>query len=281
MDSRTPVPSNVKRQLRQEAGFGCCKCGHPFVEYHHIVPYTREDPHFRVNDMMCLCPNCHHEATVGAIQNLDQRYLKNHPFNIRHSKAKGQLVLNQRQLVLEIGSTQFVNDHPIISIDNENILQIRLNSFGRIDLSLSLYDSNNNLLLEIVDNEWVSGDFMPWDIEYGFQWITIREKKGKINLSIDARLFPVSLHGHLYYNEQQIDFRRDGIYFKKQNTSFGNLCLVGCGINIDSANMSVTMTPHPIYNQMYFVSESNVTKRISDGLFAFEKMRDGYLGIRH
>lgn len=43
MFSRLQTPETVKRVLRQEAGFGCCKCGLLIYEYHHIVEYTTEN----------------------------------------------------------------------------------------------------------------------------------------------------------------------------------------------------------------------------------------------
>jgi hypothetical protein len=36
MKKNREIPSEIKRQLRQEAGFGCCICGIPIIEYHHI-----------------------------------------------------------------------------------------------------------------------------------------------------------------------------------------------------------------------------------------------------
>jgi len=53
---RPPVPADVRRRLRQEAGFGCCVCGFPIYDYQHIVPYSVR-AHFDPPDMMILCPN--------------------------------------------------------------------------------------------------------------------------------------------------------------------------------------------------------------------------------
>jgi len=36
---REDRPEELERQLRREAGFGCCFCGNPIIQYHHI----RED----------------------------------------------------------------------------------------------------------------------------------------------------------------------------------------------------------------------------------------------
>ena len=40
MSNRPPIPEGVKRKLRQEAYFGCVKCGCPIIEYHHIEPWS-------------------------------------------------------------------------------------------------------------------------------------------------------------------------------------------------------------------------------------------------
>jgi hypothetical protein len=69
------VPEPVKRQLRQEAGFGCCKCGLPVFQYHHIIPREVED-HNRPEDVMVLCPNHHWEVTSGAMLEDEQRRYK-------------------------------------------------------------------------------------------------------------------------------------------------------------------------------------------------------------
>ena len=72
---RREPPAHVKLQLPQEAGFGCCICGYPFYEYHHIREFTPE-PHHDPEDMMVLCPNHHHQATVHALEETDQRRWK-------------------------------------------------------------------------------------------------------------------------------------------------------------------------------------------------------------
>jgi len=53
MDANRTIPVDIKRQLRQEANFGCCKCGVPILEYHHIKPYHDVKTH-DANDMMVL-----------------------------------------------------------------------------------------------------------------------------------------------------------------------------------------------------------------------------------
>lgn len=39
MKKRPAIPESIKRQVRQEAKFGCIFCGSPIIEYHHIEEY--------------------------------------------------------------------------------------------------------------------------------------------------------------------------------------------------------------------------------------------------
>src|SRR4051812_28142048 len=85
---RADTPAAVERELRQQAGFGCARCGHPYLEYHHIIPYA-SDQHFRPQDMVALCGNCH--PAVGKL-GLDLQYkVKADPHNVRNGLMKGAL----------------------------------------------------------------------------------------------------------------------------------------------------------------------------------------------
>ncbi|MGB9859693.1 MAG: HNH endonuclease [Moorellaceae bacterium] len=178
------IPEPIKRLVRREAGFGCCKCGNPVIEYHHIVPESK-DP----RDIMILCPICHHEATVGAMTEEEQRSYKLHPFNIKREYVKGKLKVNQNLPVVVIGSNQFVGEGDFLLVDKESLLSLEVNS-GRLELSIKLYDHTDQLLAHIKNNEWISGDPMPWDLESSFQWLKIRHKLRDIAIEIDARKTP-------------------------------------------------------------------------------------------
>lgn len=277
MQERETFPAEIKRQLRQEAGFGCCKCGRPIVEYHHIVPYTKEDPHYRPEDMMCLCPYCHHEATVGAMTLSEQLELKQNPTNIVKNRASGLLKINQKKLVLCVGNNEFVNDNEIITIDGEKIIELSQNEQGAINLSLSLYDSDNNPLLQIVDNEWVSGDYLPWDIEAGFQYLILRQKKGKIALRIDTRQNFITLTGTIYYNRLELKLTEKRLF--SQNINMTDTCFVGSTIMFDTKQKTITLTVHPIYKTSKIVVEPVKSVRIRKGLKLFEEIKSNHSNI--
>ena len=88
---RPARPAAVSWQLRREAGFGCCKCGVPIYQYHHIVPY-HEDAPYPPAEMMLLCPTRHDQATKGALPEEDQWECKRLPYNVRNGIVEGALV---------------------------------------------------------------------------------------------------------------------------------------------------------------------------------------------
>jgi hypothetical protein len=75
-------------------------------------------------------------------------------------------------------------------------------SENRLELSVRLYDQKDNLVAEIDNNEWISGEPLPWDLESRFQWLRIRRKLKDIALEIDATTYPLDLRADLWRKGQ-------------------------------------------------------------------------------
>lgn len=77
MKRRSAIPASLKRQLLVECGHRCAVtgCGHPAVEFHHIVPWAQCQEHDYRN-MIALCPNHHVMADRGEIDRKAQRMYK-------------------------------------------------------------------------------------------------------------------------------------------------------------------------------------------------------------
>ena len=267
--TRPTIPESIKRLVRQEAGFGCCKCGNPIIEYHHIAPESK-DP----RDIMVLCPICHHEATVGAMTKEEQQYYKLHPFNIRRGYVKGKLKINQEIPVIVIGTNQFVGEGDFILVNQESLLSLKVNS-GRLELSVKLYDQNDNLLAHIKDNEWISGNPMPWDLESSFQWLKIRHKLRNIALEVDARRFPIEIRANLWRKGQNFELNPYQIRFNGivQNVGFINLCFVAIRLVADISSKRFKLEPDPRFGKGVLVSWPDIQERIKKGLKAWEQLK--------
>jgi hypothetical protein len=202
-ERRPPTPEPVKRKLRQEAGFGCCVCGIPIYQYHHIIEYS-EEQHFRPEDMMILCPNHHDAATQHAMLEEEQRYHKAHPYNIVHGYASGQLTVNQKYCSVLIGNFILETNGRLLTIGSETLLALGIGPRGTLEISLRLYDQHNRLEAVIENNEWETGPSFPWDITSSWQKITIRRKHGEIVLDINTKMKgdgPLELRADLWRNQ--------------------------------------------------------------------------------
>lgn len=218
MGSRSGVPENVAQFLRGEARFGCCRCGHPFFQYHHIVAWE-QDQHFRTEDMMVLCPNCHDMATRGGLSVDDQRRFKSRPHNVRKGYAAGIMSVPWNVPVLNLGGTLFVNDGTMLAFKGKPVLSAGLNEAGGLELSLDLEDRHGRTIAVIERNEWVSGDASVWDLECGYRWLRIRARKRRVLLEVDARSFPVRVRANLWREGKQIFVGPNGLAFGGQQKS--------------------------------------------------------------
>jgi hypothetical protein len=230
------TPSPVKRQLRQEAGFGCCKCGIPILQYHHIVEFSQE-PHFRPDDMMVLCPIHHDQATKKAMPETEQREYKLRPYNIERGLANGPLKINQNYCAAQFGELIVVNEGPFLLIDGVEVFGMNVGE-ANIELSIKLFSERGELLVQIEKNEWVSGDPLPWDIQADWQLLTIRERHRKISLALNAKKIPMQVRGEFFSNGQRIWVTHLGLQFDGNpakgtgDLELGMLAIVGGGLNL-------------------------------------------------
>jgi hypothetical protein len=242
--SRPATPEPIKRQLRQEAGYGCCKCGRPIYEYHHIVPYM-EVPHSRPEDMMLLCPNHHRDATSGAMNECKQREYKENPHNIRKGKVNGILTMNQDFCAVIVGANEFIGNRFSISVDNDILFKIEIGQSGTLEISLKLYDQHNNLLATIQKNEWVSGDPFPWDIECSHQKLKIRSRVNRIDLEINAKEQPINIRGNLWKNKVNLQFNTTSfkIIGVVDGFNIAGACIYGGKIIVDTGSKNIVISP--------------------------------------
>lgn len=267
------IPSEVKRALRVESGFGCCKCGQPFIEYHHIVPFATQ-PHHRLEDMMALCPIHHHQATVGAADDACQRSWKERPFNIERGFADGQLLIASKVLALEVGTNLLVGRGVRFAVDSEPLLNVRSDGTGRLLLSLSLFDRSDKLRLLVVDNEWLTGEPIPWDLEYGFNSLKLRNTSAGISLAVDARSSPIRVRGEFSKNGQRFQVTPTRLKFGgvAGNVQVQDLGLVGACLTANSRSRVFSFDPVPPLKAAMIVSHADPAERLNMCLTAYEEL---------
>lgn len=262
---------HVKRQLRQEAGFGCCVCGLPIIQYHHIVPQS-QDQHNRPDDMMVLCPNHHDAVTKGAVPEEEQRAQKAAPLNIQRGLAQGVLKMNQSYCAVTFGSCQMVGDAVAIIIDGEPLLSLGVED-GRLTISAALYGQSREVLATINENEWTAGQPGAWDLEADWQRLTVRQKAGELTLRLDARTEPLRLRAILRKNHEIVDIRPSGIFIGNQEISMHDLCFVGMGLQISTSPAGVKWIEDPNLRQSAIISDPDPLSRLAKAVQALARQR--------
>ncbi len=212
----TPLP--VERRLRQEAGFGCARCGHPYVEYHHIVPFS-EEAHFRPEEMVALCGNCH--PAVSKFERDRQYEIKAKPFNKVRGFMNGALAYDKRDLIFKVGGNYYenvptilqYNDLPIISChQDEGEIKISiniLNKYGAVALSID----KNNISFRVDD---------LWDFEYSHNEVVARYGPSDIGLRLDFRKPEAIIEGKLWLGGNKIRLSPSKTTLQRNTELIGN-----------------------------------------------------------
>ena len=191
--SRPDIPDPMQRAVRQRCAFGCVLCGLPIYQYHHMQDYAEVLEHTESN-LTLLCSRHHTEATNGLLTR-DQvaeadRAPANKLLGISHPFA---LHFSGQDFVAEIGSNQFSSSAPMqpggfatipISIDDTDILFVRIDNVGRLFLNLNIFDECNLHLLVVNENSLVFRRDV-WDITFEGKVLTIRQASRNIFLEIE------------------------------------------------------------------------------------------------
>jgi hypothetical protein len=267
------IPEPTKRQLRQEAAFGCCACGYPFVEYHHIIPFAQCHRH-RSADMVVLCPNHHHQVDKQAVDEATVRGWKGSPLNRVRGLAQGALWVKDRHIAVDVATNTFFGLGFCFVVDGQPLLRLGRSGEGRLLVSLSLYSEADQLLLAVEENDWVTGSPLPWDLEFSENLIVIREHQRKVRLTIDARVSPIRLTGNLWRKGQEFSFTGASLEVNGVVThvTIAHLALVGLMLSADTNASRFSFEPHPRLGQGAFVSWPEPKERLARAAAAYQDL---------
>lgn len=240
-------------------------CGLSIYQYHHIVPYSG-GPHFRVADMMLLCPLHHDQATKNAFTVAEQRRWQASPFNLTRGHAAGVIKVNQPFCALRAGGVLLVGEGPLIVVEDQALVGLHVGEDGEMQLSVTLLDESDHTLVVIDRNEWITGDPLPWDIESDHQKLTLRLASGDIRLRIDARGLPLVLNAQLWRRGHRIQLNGSGVSFDGRQLRFSiqDLGLVGFSLVVQPDALQMV----PYSGNAYFVSEPDPHLRLLKSLEA-------------
>ena len=216
-------------------------CGLPLCEYDHLDPYSQVHEHDPDN-LVLLCPGHHAEKTKGflsyeavaeANENPRNRQTgESFPFGLRYGGGHCEAIIGGSRHVwpdLEDGVITMpllVDDTPIVAFRAED---------ERLLLTVQLFNEDNELLVQVVDNELVfSAD--QWDVEFVGRELTVRHAPREIFVAIkfDPPGRVVLERAHIWRNGVELDITPQRTLIVNNNCVIAGgsaeRCQVGLGV---------------------------------------------------
>ncbi|SFQ30968.1 HNH endonuclease [Roseivivax halotolerans] len=222
------IPAEVRRQLRQEAYFGCAKCGSPILEYHHIVQFS-EQPHHDPNEMIALCPTCH--RSLGKMRRERCYALKENPCNKLAGKVRGELGSDADTTSFMVGSNTFIDTPVIFSYYETPIIQYSLDDGqALLDIYIPKEDMWPDILVEKNDLMVNSGD--KWDVDFRTNFLRVQKVRGSSYFQLDLRKEVAEIEGQCSILGQEFRFNPTSTNLGTALISGGRFIRCGSGISV-------------------------------------------------
>ena len=220
------MPEDIKRQIRQECGFGCVICGLAVVQYEHIDPSFSEATSHDPKKIALLCGNCHDRVSRGIWSKERVIAARKTPITFKHGLTKDAFDLKAPFEVF-VGDSRFRDVRCIIRTQsNDEWFSIEPPESPEAPprISAKFYGPSGKPELEIIQNEWHCSIGI-WDLRVSGFKIEVRTAPRNVMLRLISR----PPHG------LQIDYLR--------------MSFLGSGILVNSDG-SITMTANGSEIQM-------------------------------
>lgn len=146
---------------------------------------------------MLLCPKCHDMASKHVLKEPEQRKFKASPYNLKHGYANGKIHDPEETCAVLLGGNMLIGTGCFVRVDEYCLVGISLGESGVLELSVSIFNEADELILLIEKNEWITGDPAPWDLDADYQFLRLRAKKYDVLLELDAGKQPIRLTAKL------------------------------------------------------------------------------------
>lgn len=273
------IPAQIRRELRQEANFGCAFCGTPVIQYHHIIPYSEIEKHIP-EEMVALCPNCHAEADAGSITREELYEAKESPHNT--DIVDYMFYFEPQPPILLLGSAHVEFGErgtiSLLRIKGEDIISARYVQ-DRLHFDIHFFSEDNDLIASITDGEWWAKTDNLWDLKYKKTWLKIWNSNEEVGLKLEYNPDNrhISFKGKFYYDGDEVL-----ITPSKMRHPFSNVEIHGGGYIIGGEENKKFLLSN-LSNQMAIIHRTDVSRdsegRIRAGLFNFsdEDSKDSFV----
>lgn len=146
----------IKRQIREDSGFGCALCGLIPFDYEHIEPEFPNAHSHDPNCMTLLCGGCHAQVTRGWIPKDKVWEAKRNPKCLQQGFNSQILSPGKTIPDIIIGNTLFVDCPQPILVAGEPVITFDYPEKGdnKISITGNFYDAYGKKIATISNNEW-------------------------------------------------------------------------------------------------------------------------------
>ncbi len=227
------IPSDIKRKIRQNSGFGCVICGCGIFDYEHVDPLWIDAESHDAENMTLLCPTCHAKKTRGMMSIQTIHSAMNDPKTKQNGYSSDIFDFHDKHPFIEFGGVRLENCPVPIQVNGAPLFQIDSpeEPGTPFRLSAEFYDSFGQKSLFILKNEWRAFN-TNWDVEVKGPTITIREKAGKLNLTLTAVPPEGIIIERLQMNYQEWKFLGGKDYLTVNGMTFTDCLVSNCSVGM-------------------------------------------------
>lgn len=181
------IPEGIKREIRQQAGFGCVCCGIGIGLYEHIEPEFVDAKEHDPRTMTYLCGSCEGKVTRGILSKDSIWRAREEPWCRVRGKPHEAFDVGGSTVAVWVGSNRICDVPVVLRVVDQTLLRIDgpEKSGAPYRISGRFYDADGRLVFSIDHNEWL-GEPSAWDIECVGPRIVVRQGHRAIVLQLCA-----------------------------------------------------------------------------------------------
>ncbi len=181
------IPKPIRRQIRQECGFGCVICGLAIAQYEHIDPPFASAMTHDPRKMALLCAGCHDRVTRGHLSKQTVLEARAAPRTFARGFARNAFDF-KHPFELYIGDSHLRDVRCVVKRGSDEWFVIEPAEAPEAPprLSAKFFGPNGHVELEIAENEWRCASGV-WDLKVEGPVIELRTQPREIMLRLKAR----------------------------------------------------------------------------------------------
>lgn len=152
--NRTP-PTEVRKALRQEVGFGCPvpNCGCPYLEWRHFDPPWKQEKHHNPDGMIALCREHHIQADYGAFTIAQLHEFKENGL-LNWQQVSGKFNWLRNRLLAVVGGNFYYETPVIFQFRDRPIIWLERDINNYLMLNLVMLTTSGEPRAYMNQNEW-------------------------------------------------------------------------------------------------------------------------------